>query len=745
MRHRLFTVFLVVALLALTGLVALAAPPATAAPVARTAPPFEGRRAVLLLLDGVGLQDVVETEMPNFRRLLVQRGAIGAANVRPAGGYSQASGYVGLGAGTRAYGTADAGLVMAAGELYDKDPAGVVFTRNTGVAAPPGSLVHLALPRLLAVNAGADHPVAVGALGQALREAGRRVVLLGQADTPESLNRLAGCVAMDGRGIVPEGDVGLGLVEPDPAFPTGQRTAYDRLLAAFRLAYPRAQLIVVETGDTARLNSYSAWLTPEQDVRMRQQALRRFDAFLGELARSVDWNRTLVVLAVPGPSAQAAAAGDCLTFAAAFGPDIRPGLLSSPTTRRPGLVTAPDVAPTILSWLGVPVPPTMTGRPFSSQPFPAPLPALLLFTQRATATYNERPTVLKGYVVLQIAFILAGLVALFLAPRLPAKAGAVLRAGLAGLTAVPLALLLLPLVQTGTLGYDALLVAGLAVLLVFLAWLPVRSLSRAFIVVYLATGAVILADVALGARLGRTSLLGYDPIGGARYYGLGNEYMGVLLGAVTLGCSALLDFVPRLRPHWWLAVLLPLALASLLTGLTGFGANFGGLLGAVATLVAAWLVFRERRPALRDLLTLAAVGAGLTALVVAADALKPNAGTSHVGLLFRQIAVAGPWALYEVASRKLAMNFRLMRYTPWADGLVTFIAGLGVLFYRPVGLLRRIVVAYPYFTKGFWAALAGTAVVFLVNDSGVVAAATFMLYPTAYLLNLALETAFAAR
>ncbi|HHW13846.1 MAG TPA: hypothetical protein GXX28_02800 [Firmicutes bacterium] len=741
MRHRLVAAFLT---LSLGCLVSVAAPPASS-PAFAAGPPPEGRRAVLLLLDGVGLKDLVEAEMPNFRRLLVQRGAIAAANVRPAGGYSQESGYVGLGAGTRAYGTADAGLVMATGELYDQDPAGVVFTRNTGLPAPPGSLVHLALPRLLAVNATADHPVVVGALGQALREASRRVVLLGQADTPESLNRLAGCVAMDERGIVPEGDVGLGLVKPDSGFPTGQRTDYDRLLAAFRRVYPRAQLIVVETGDTARLNSYSPWILPAQNARMRQRALQWFDAFLGELAKSVDWNRTLVLVAVPGPTAEAAAAGDCLTFMAAFGPEIRPGLLSSPTTRRPGLVTAADVAPTILDWLGVPIPPAMTGRPFGSQPFPGPLPALLLFAQRATATYNERPSVLKGYVILQIAFILAGLVTLFLAPRLPAKAGAVLRAGLAGLTAVPLALLLLPLVQTGILGYDALLVAGLSVLLVFLAWLPVRSLSRAFILLYLATGAVILADVALGAKLGRASLLGYDPIGGARYYGLGNEYMGVLLGAVTLGCSALLDFVPPLRRHWRLAVLAPLGLAALLTGLTSFGANFGGLLGAVATLVAAWLVFRERRPVLRDFLALAGLGVGLTALVVAADALRPNSGASHVGLLLRQITAVGPGALYEVASRKLAMNFRLMRYTPWADGLVTFIAGLGVLFYRPVGLLRKIVLAQPYFTKGFWAALAGTVVVFLVNDSGVVAAATFMLYPTAYLLNLALQTAFTAQ
>ncbi|MDI6869752.1 MAG: hypothetical protein QME79_00090 [Bacillota bacterium] len=704
----------------------------------------EGRQAVLLVVDGVGLKDLAAADLPNFRRLLVRRGALAAANVRPAGPYLPESGYVSLGAGTRAYGSPTAGLLLGVDEPYEGEPAGVVFQRNTGYPAPPGSLVNLDLPHLLTANAGADHPVVVGALGQALREAGKRAVLLGHADTPREPSRLAGCVTMDARGTVPSGNVGTELARPDPHFPTGRRTDYHRLLEEFRRFYPQADLVVVETGDTSRLNRYADWLTAEQDARMRRRALRWFDTFLGEVARTVAWDRTLLVVAVPAPSPSAVARGELLTFVAAFGPDIRPGLLSSPTTRRPGLVTGADVAPTILAWLGVPIPPSMTGRPLTSQPFANPLPALLAFERTAVATYAERPPLLRGYVILQIIFILSSLAALFLAPRLPRGASTVLRLGLVSLTAVPLALLLLPWVQTGALDRDVLCLIGLTAVLVLMARFLGRSLSRTFVLVYLATALAILVDLVLGARLGRASLLGYDPLGGARYYGLGNEYMGVVIGAAVTGCTALLDLHPALRPHWRCLVLVPLGLGALLTGLSGFGANFGGFLGGVATLLVAWLAFREQRFQAKTLGLLAAVGGGLVAAVVAADTLRPSAGTSHVGLLVRQIAAGGPGALYAVAARKLAMNFRLMRYTPWADGLVTFIIGLGVLFYRPVGLLKQIVQANPSFARGFWAALAGTAVVFFVNDSGVVAAATLMLYPTAFLLDLALQTAFAS-
>ena len=49
----------------------------------------------------------------------------------------------------------------------------------------------------------------------------------------------------------------------------------------------------------------------------------------------------------------------------------------------------------------------------------------------------------------------------------------------------------------------------------------------------------------------KVSMLGYDPIGGSRYYGLGNEYMGVLIGSLVIGCMVLLDLVEkkkRIRP-----------------------------------------------------------------------------------------------------------------------------------------------------------------------------------------------------
>ena len=60
---------------------------------------------------------------------------------------------------------------------------------------------------------------------------------------------------------------------------------------------------------------------------------------------------------------------------------------------------------------------------------------------------------------------------------------------------------------------------------------------------------VLVVDVLLGAPIIKNSILGYDPIVAARFYGIGNEYMGVLIGTTLIGTTGLLDrWALRLSP-----------------------------------------------------------------------------------------------------------------------------------------------------------------------------------------------------
>ena len=79
----------------------------------------------------------------------------------------------------------------------------------------------------------------------------------------------------------------------------------------------------------------------------------------------------------------------------------------------------------------------------------------------------------------------------------------------------------------------------LIILLLVLVNLRCQNQLASIMAVALITAGLIIVDVIRGGVWIRYSFLGYDPVGGARYYGIGNEYMGILIGSAIMGWALL--------------------------------------------------------------------------------------------------------------------------------------------------------------------------------------------------------------
>ena len=64
--------------------------------------------------------------------------------------------------------------------------------------------------------------------------------------------------------------------------------------------------------------------------------------------------------------------------------------------------------------------------------------------------------------------------------------------------------------------------------------LHLANYYKAFLFVSFTTLLALNVDLLTGATMIKSSVLGYDPMAGARYYGVGNEYMGVMIGCSIL-------------------------------------------------------------------------------------------------------------------------------------------------------------------------------------------------------------------
>jgi hypothetical protein len=218
---------------------------------------------------------------------------------------------------------------------------------------------------------------------------------------------------------------------------------------------------------------------------------------------------------------------------------------------------------------------------------------------------------------------------------------------------------------------------------------------------------LIVSFFAIEALLGWPAtlftLLGGTALDGARFYGLPNAFIGLLLGSA-------LFIAPSLRSFG-----APVIVAiGLLAGLPQLGANMGA---AVTIMFAAGMWIALTTPSWRGVAAGAVVGGMGLAVVIAAHGLSGDAPT-HV----TKLATSGgldPASLVSRAVDRLEIGVDLLARSP--VGLLYLIATPVVLWLvmKPRGGWRLAFEAYPVWRWAMMTILASSIVAYLANDTGV--------------------------
>jgi len=385
------------------------------------------------------------------------------------------------------------------------------------------------------------------------------------------------------------------------------------------------------------------------------------------------------------------------------------GGLVSPSTRQAGFVTLPDLAPTLLSLLGVPPPDIFEGGAVRAAP--ALSRTDLIEEDRRSAVAEDAGPPFTAVFALAAAVGLAGLLRERMRPLLAAV--------LLGMPAALLLMMLVPWWRAGGAGAGTggalrtgvAVLAGLAVLVAVAGLLAVaarrvarRDPSTVVLVLSAVTVVVIAVDAIRNGTLELDAPMVNNAIGAGRFAGIGNVPSGFLAGAALAAAGIGLDrFGRRALP----AVTAALAAVVAIDGAPMFGADVGGLLAtvpAVAVLLSGWRGRISRRVAL------IAAGAGGLAVggLVAFEVSRPAEDQTHLGR-----ALVGGSLLQTVVRRGLS-SLDSFRTSPWVFVVVIAAAGL-------VAVRRRLDLGPA--PRAAARALAVAAVLGAVlNDSGVAVA-----------------------
>jgi hypothetical protein len=658
------------------------------------------KRIIVVSFPGITLEDILGKGLGNIKYIM-ENGAIGLANCRLSRNFPSESAYLSMGSARRLAPKEEARLCLSPKEIFQGEKASDVFLRNWGFPPPPNSLIHIGFPSIVNNNPSLKGKSNYHLLGDLLQEKRVKLVLLGNADTMNEMHREASCMLLNSRGIIEEGDVEGNLVKPDPLFPGGLRTNFSALKGKLRSYLSQENvLIFIETGDSLRVDLQYPYIS----VAMR-------DIFIGKFLKDIDdligfiiphlRKDDLLILVSPYPGMFSFSKGFTLSPIIFFGSGMN-GLLTSKTTKTLGIVSLYDFAPTILSFFGGSER-LYLGRKITAKPVKRQVERLQQIRRESQRSWTVHRIISANIIGLTVGFFL---LAFFLPLFSPGFRYFSLFPFI-----LPLALLILSPFPLS--GLQLAIFLPLLILLIF--FFSLLKPQKALLYLSLAISLLICIDIMQGGKLMAVSGIGHSVEEGARYYGIGNEFVGLIVGCLLLVSY----YYPRFLGNWIAWVII-----CLLIGAPWWGANWGGFLTAISGF--SYLLLSQMKKKREFYIYLLIFFLILFSFPIVFDILTKS---THIGLAFRGLLLGRIEDLIEIGQRKVMTNLKLLRFSDWTMPLVVQIVLLLIHY-----AIRYII---PKKKASSWlkAVFLSLVVAFALNDSGVVAG-VFLLIPVTSLTLL---------
>lgn len=596
------------ALLALASL----SPAATLSPAAALSP-VEVRDAVVVIgTSGLSWSDLDPETTPALWSL-TQGAAIGGVitrSVRTAA--CPADGWLALGAGQR---SADAPSSEGCRTLSEPADDGVVPHWATYVTERDN----------------APYGARLGLLGEILAAHDRVAVAIGSG----------AAIAL----ATPDGIVERYVPVPSDA---------EALAAAVTAAQADADLVVVDVGNVTETDRAAQVAAVEQRVA----------PLLAELSGTT----TRVMLASladagPAPRMQVLA----LRGFSAHGADPATTVLRSASTRQDGYVLVTDLLPTLLDVLELDAPAgTLVGSTADGVPAGATGTARIAgmtdLERHSSAIQTGAPVVLAVLVALNVALLAT---AWLMVARGTARRGRWLRIAAVAVGAFPAAAFLANLVtwwraDQPAVALLATVVAGAALLTGVALLGPWRRAALGPLTVIAAiTALTIIVDVVTGSRLQLGSPLGVHPLVAGRFYGINNSAFALLMvSSLLVAAVASAALLARGRRAAAVAVVAGIgALVTVVDGMPGLGADFGGPPAIVPAFAVLGLLVAGVRVGWRRLVVVLLAGAIVVSTFAVIDWSRPAASRTHLGRFVQTVLDGG---LADVIGRKVAQNLAIL-------------------------------------------------------------------------------------
>lgn len=676
------------------------------------------------------LIDLNRTNYDNFKNIkflanrLENSGYLGMMNIRGDKGYDDRRNYASMGA------TGRVNILPETPVDFSQIEVKNLYKYATGQS--PKKINLLSVNNLDQYNqSNGEFKSKMGYLGDTLSSNGKKIGILGNSDYYDMVtgheirNRDFALMVMDSRGRIEEGNVDF-INKKDQSFPFGISTDYDKLKDETKKYYAKTDFLMVNLGDTFRLDEYKVNLNSKTYARMKYRVYNKVSDYLEYVFKMAGKNDTIYILG-SFPSKLDYANNRRLAPLVRFDmSESGKGLLLSSTTRRAGVFANLDLGVDILNRFGLKNK-EMVGRQLTNKTMDNRDDYMTKEYKKIVAISSIRMTIINIYVaVISVSWIL-GALALWQRDKLPKKhkkkilnfLKEMVKLGLI----MPLAFLSAPILRPGSQAQVTLSIVFMTVLLYILGSRIFKNDDLKQVGFYsILMILLIVVDSVISTPLMQSNIMSYDPMIGARYYGIGNEYEGATIGSAILGIAILLEY--KKIPKLWVAIFLFAVLIT--SAYPSMGANVGGAISESIAYIAFFLLICGVKIDFKKSVLVVAITALIVAVFATADIMLGMG--SHLGNFVVQVFRNGPMEIVTVFARKIDMNIQLAQTTVWVNILLVGLLILGFTIFRPNRHFSYMKERYKIVYDGYLAIMVGCVVTLLVNDSGIIAAATDSIY-----------------
>lgn len=683
-------------------------------------PQQQSPKVVIVSMPRVTWSMLEDIRIPNIDNL-IENGSSGSLSIlTPGGAKSLENGYVTIAAGNRA-GAAPAQdtTFFMRNEEVNNQLSQNIFRDERGQVPGDGEAFALGYEKTIVENSRGLYKPDIGAFTSALEANNKTISVIGNADM--CTRQIMGCsqraiayLGSDRNGVVKNGDISRDLLNDDLSL--NMKLVEEKTLTSIKEHDVSAvECSNIEKADNDRSSSV-AMVSDE----LIKQSIMDCDKLIGKITEKIDLNKDRIFIVSPASPRTK----EQLTVFISAGKGISPGYAISGITRRKGIVSLADIAPTILDFYNIETPNTMEATLLdwvkSSETVTQKKESFIDVNKKSTLRDSAFVKVAATFILVIFLSVILSLSAYKKFKKL--KIYAVFLSWMS-LVMPTIAFLMAPFMLALSKPIIVYLFFVSSSILVSVGcYFAMKKYGTSMVVLWICatTLTVQIVDIIFSGNLQLNSLFGYSAIIAGRFAGFGNlAFSIVAISSVVL--VAMIKQLSRTRPYLnkkWvnIAILAMLIFVLIMDGLPYFGSDVGGVLSLTPMVFIVGLMMYEKRLSIKTIIyALLITLATLTAFSLF-DLSRPLSERTHLGR-FVKVVLNGEGRT--IIERKILSNLHILTNSLTATVVIIATIFLIFLFLKPEKFVKEMSLLNPGFRYIVYPGLVVGLLGMLLNDSGV--------------------------